>query len=103
MTNAEFQVKLEEMYETHKLIAGNSKKTFNTLVWLLRQDSVDYNISIPPYEDGKGWMCIPSVKEFFIPAKELAMHVKKVEVDEEGFSDDDFKYDGICLTVWLED
>ena len=35
--------------------------------------------------------------------KELAMHVKKVEVDEEDFGDDDFKYDGICLTVWLED
>ena len=101
MTNAEFQMKLEEMYAKHHLITSGPKKTFNTLTWLLRQDDVDYNISIPPYKEGKGWMCIPSVKECFIPVKELAMHVKKVEVDE--CEDDDFEYDGICLTVWLED
>lgn len=103
MTNAEFQVKLEEMYAKHSLIAGGPKKTFNTLTWLLRQDNVDYNISIPPYKEGMGWLCIPSVKECFIPVKELAMHVKKVEVEEDEYEDDDFKYDGICLTVYLED
>ena len=103
MTNTEFQVKLEKMYADHPIIAGGPKKTFNVLTWLLRQDDVDYNISIAPYNEGKGWMCIPSVKECFIPVKELAMHVKKVEVDEEDFNDDDFKYDGVCLTVWLED
>jgi hypothetical protein len=46
-------------------------------------------------------MCIPSVKACFIPVKDLAMHVKEVEVDE--CEDDDFEYDGICLTVWLEE
>ena len=102
MTNVEFQEKLAKMREKHHAIAGGGKLTFNTLVWLLRQDDVDYNISIPPYEDGMGWMCICSVKECFIRAKELAMHVKKIEVDEADFSDDDFKYDGVCLTVWLE-
>lgn len=103
MTNAEFQEKLAKMREEHHLIAGGPKLTFNTLVWLLRNDSVDYNISIPPYKDGMGWLCICSVKECFIPVKELAMHVKKVEVDEDDCEDDDFKYDGICLTVWLEE
>ena len=103
MTNAEFKAKLEKMYADHPIIAGGAKKTFNVLVWLLRQDDVDYNISIPPYEEGKGWMCISSVKECFIPVKELAMHVKNIEVDEDPFTDDDFEYDGVCLSVWLEE
>ena len=101
MTNAEFQVKLEEMYKSHIVITKKPNKTFNELVWTLRQDDVDYNISIPPYEEGMGWLCIPSVKECFIPVRSLAKHVKKVELDE--YEDDDFEYDGICLTVWLED
>jgi hypothetical protein len=50
-----------------------------------------------------GWMCITSVKECFIPVKTLAKHVKKIEVEEIEDDGDEFKYDGICLTVWLED
>lgn len=100
MTNAEFQQKLEGMYASHSFITKGRNKTFNELVYTLRQDDVDYNISIPPYEDDMGWVCIPSVKECFIPVKELAKHVSKVELDE---FDDDFEYEGICLTVWLED
>lgn len=102
MTNAEFQKKLEEMYKSHSVITKSPNKTFNELVWTLRQDDVDYNISIPPYEDNMGWLCIPSVKECFIPVKALVKHVSKVEFDED-FNDDEFGYDGICLTVWLEE
>ena len=100
MTNAEFQKKLEKMYESHSIITKEKRKTFNELVWTLRQDNVDYNISIPSYKED-GWLCIPSIKECFIPVKWLAMHVKEVEIDE--YEDDDFEYDGICLTVRLED
>lgn len=102
MTNAEFQKKLEEMYTSHFFITKDRNKTFNELVWTLRQDDVDYNINIHPYEDDMGFVCIPSVKECFIPVKELAKHVSKVEFDEY-FNDEDFDYNGICLTVWLED
>lgn len=98
MTNAEFKSKLEAMYSVHPIITKKANKTFNELVWILRQDDVDYNISIPPYEDDMGWMCIPSVKECFIPVKTLAKHVSKVELDE-----DEFECEEICLTVWLED
>lgn len=98
MTNVEFQSKLEAMYSVHPIIAKKANKTFNELVWILRQDDVDYNISIPPYEDDMGWMCIPSIKECFIPVKTLAKHVSKVELDE-----DEFECEEICLTVWLED
>lgn len=99
MTNAEFQKKLEVMYAEHPIVGKSQRKTFNELVWILRQDDVDYNISIPPYEEDIGWLCIPSVKECFIPVKTLAMHVKEIELDEELVDDD---YDGICLTVYLE-
>ena len=98
MTNVEFQKKLEAMYAEHPIVGKSKRKTFNELVWMLRQDDVDYNISIPPYKEDMGWMCIPSVKECFIPVNTLAMHVKEVEVDE-----DDYGYDGICLTVCLEE
>jgi len=101
MNNTEFQQKLEKMYADNPMIAGSSRKTFNTLVFLLRQDDVDYNISIPPYKEDMGWLCIPSVKETFIPVKTLAMHVKEVRVDE--LENDDFEYNGVCLTVYLEE
>ena len=99
MTNAEFQKKLEAIYAEHPIVGKSQRKTFNELVWMLRQDDVDYNISIPPYEEDMGWLCIPSVKECFIPVKDLAMHVKEVKVDE---SVGDEFFDGICLTVTLE-
>ena len=97
MTNLEFQKKLEEMYSKHSTTKKSKQKTFNELVHVLRQDDVDYNISIPPYDYDMGWLCIASVKECFIPVKVLAMHVKEVELEE-----DDFGYDGVCLTVTLE-
>jgi hypothetical protein len=98
MTNIEFQKKLDEMYQSHVITRNKKKKTFNELVWVLRQDNVDYNISIPPYYDGMGWLCISSVKECFIPVSYLAKHVSRVELEE-----DDFECDEICLTVHLED
>ena len=102
MTNKDFQKKLEEMYASHSFITKGPRKTFNELVWVLRQDDVDYNVNIVPYDDDARWLCIPSIKECFIPVRDLAMHVSKVEFDEE-FNNDDFGYDGICLTVYLED
>lgn len=101
MTNAEFQKKLAAMYAGHPILTKGPKQTFNVLTYILRKDDVDYNISIPPYKEGMGWLCIPSVKDFFIPVRELAMHVKEVKLDE--CDNDAFGFDGICLTVWLED
>lgn len=102
MTNTEFQQKLQGMYDAHPFIGKSKRKTLNELVWILRQDNIDYNINIPPYHDDMGWVCIPSVKECFIPVRDLAMHVKEVVYEEFDF-EDDFKYDGICLTVYLEE
>ena len=97
MTNVEFQKKLESMYESHPIITKGPRKTFNELAWVLRQDDVDYNISV--HEDNT-IMCIVSVKECFIPVKTLAKHVAKVELDEYDYG---FNSPDINLTVWLED
>ena len=95
MTNKKFQEKLTEMCESNYVTRGKTQKTFNELVWVLRQDNVDYNISISPYKDGMRWLCIPSIKECFIPATYLTKYVKEIEAEDE-------ECDGICLTVTLE-
>ena len=95
MTNVEFQVKLQELYNEHPMIAKSEKKTVNELLYVLRMDKEnDYNISV---DEGGFWSCIPSVKECFVPVKTLAKHVKSVEFDEE-----DYGCDEICITVVTE-
>lgn len=97
MTNVEFQEKLRQMYKDHPIIGVSERKTINELLYMLRMDDsvTDYNVNI---KEGKAWGCIPSVKECFVPVRTLAKHVTKVECDEE-----DYGFDGLCLTVYVED
>lgn len=95
MTNKEFQVKLQELYNEHPMIAKSEKKTVNELFYVLRMDKEnDYNINIV---DGGFVSCVPSAKECFIDVKTLAKHVKSVECEEE-----DYGCKEICLTVVTE-
>ena len=97
MTNQEFQVKLQELYNEHPMIARSKKKTVNELLYVLRMDKEnDYNVNL--VENGI-WSCIPSVKECFIPVKTLARHVKSVEYDETDYG---FEVKEICITVVTE-
>ena len=98
MTNAEFQIKLQGIYAQYPIICKPERKTLNILLYVLRMDEsvTDYNINII-HEDGR-LVCIPSVKECFVSISELAMHVKSVECDEY-----DYGFDGLCLTVHVED
>ena len=92
MTNKEFQNRLQELYKEHPMIARSENKTVNEILYVLRMDKeYDYNISM---KEGKAWMCIPSVKECFIPVRTLAKHVKSIECDEE-----DYGCPEICLTI----
>lgn len=97
MTQNEFKERLENLFENRRFI-NQTNPTFNELVYIIRQDVIDYNISIPPYKKDKGWVCIPSVKECFIPVRELSMHVADIEFDEEDTAESDM----ICLTVRLK-
>lgn len=98
MTNAEFQKYLQDIYDSHDIIGKSKVKTLNELLYMLRMDDsvTDYNVNL--IIDGEtGIGCIPSVKECFVPVRDLAMHVKAVECDEY-----DYGFDGLCLTVYLE-
>lgn len=99
MKSAEFKKRLEELYKEHPMIARSKKKTVNELFYILRMDKeYDYNISMPPTGDEMGWTCIPSVKECFIPVRDLAKHVKEVVCDDE-----DYGFNGFSLTVYTEE
>lgn len=102
MNNAEFQKHLEKLYAKH-FRPANRARTFNELVHALRMDSVDYNISIPPFKEDMGWFCISSVNECFIPIRTLDKDVISVEYDAEATEENKDIFDGICLTVTLGD
>lgn len=77
MTNTEFMKKLDEMYAKHPMIARSNPKSLNELIYVLRMEGGrDYSIST---NDGG---CIPSVRETFVPSRDLAKKVMSIEWEE---------------------
>lgn len=77
MTNAEFMAKLDAMYAKHPMIARSNPKSLNELMYVLRMEGdQDYSIST---NDGG---CIPSVRETFVPSRDLAKKVVFIEWEE---------------------
>ena len=98
MTKIDFENRLNALYDEHPIIKISKVKTFNELSYVLRMDksSVDYNIAtVDP--DGS-YSFIVSIRECFIPTRDLAKHVKAIEF--EGY---DAEMDMINLTVHLVD
>ena len=94
MTNLEFEKKLKEAYSKHPIIAKSEKKSINELSYVLRMTNEDYCLNIT---DGNGsFMCVPSVKETFIPTHILAQKIETIEFDEE-ISEED----GVNLVIIL--
>ena len=94
----EFFNHLNELITTHPLIAKSKRMTFNELTYVLRMDKrYDYNINVKDLTKPNSMMCIPSVKECFIPISNLKQHVKSVD-----FEENDFDCEEICITVYLE-
>ena len=99
MTNAEFQVKLNEMYAEHPIIANRKQKTLNELVYTLRMSGENYQLNtVDKSKPGTFW-CIPGVQDTFIPVKSLAQKVVSVEFDEETYEEMSIK----LLIVTVED
>ena len=99
MTNSEFQVKLEEMYAEHPIIAKRKQKTFNELVYTLRMSGENYQLNtVDKSKPGTFW-CIPGVQDTFIPVKSLVQKVVSVEFDEETYEEMGIK----LLIVTVED
>ena len=83
MTNTEFMAKLEAMYAKHPMIARSNPKSLNELMYVLRiEGDRDYSIST---NDGG---CIPSVRETFVPSRDLAKKVISIEWEE--FEDEEY-------------
>jgi hypothetical protein len=83
MTNVEFMNKLDEMYAKHPMIARSNPKSLNELMYVLRMEGDrDYSIST---NDGS---CIPSVRETFVPSRDLAKKVVSIEWEE--FEDEEY-------------
>ncbi len=88
MTNNEFKQWIADQMDEHPILRHDPPYTINELVWVLRQDVFDYALSWSNKGKGTGWSCVPSVKECFIPAKDL---VRKMEIVE--YTEDE--YDGV--------
>lgn len=99
MTNTEFQVKLEEMYAEHPMIANRKQKTFNELVYTLRMSGENYQLNTLDKSKPNGFSCIPGVQDTFIPVRYLAQKVVSVEFDEETWEEMGIK----LLIVTVED
>ena len=95
MTNAEFHAKLDAMFAKHPMIARSNPKSLNELMYVLRMEGDrDYSIST---NDGS---CIPSVRETFVPSRDLARKVVSVEWEE--FEDEEYGTIG-AIIVDLEE
>jgi hypothetical protein len=95
MTNTEFMTKLDAMYAKHPMIARSNPKSLNELMYVLRMEGDrDYSISA---DDGS---CIPSVRETFVPSKELAKKVTNIWWEE--FEDEEYGVYG-AIFIDLED
>lgn len=96
MTNAEFQKKLKEMYAKHPMIAISNPKSLNELMYVLRMDGDrDYAIST---NDGG---CIPSVRETFVPTRDLAKKVVSIEYEEyeDEYDGETYNYSAIIVDL----
>lgn len=98
MTNTEFMTKLDAMYAKYPMIARSNPKSLNELMYVLRMGGDrDYSIST---NDG---MCIPSVRETFVPSRDLARKVLSIEYEEFADEYEGETYNYSAIIVDLED
>ena len=85
MTNMEFYNLLCSEFEKYPMLNFRFKKSeysFNELTYVLRRSGRDFCVTtIDPYAES-GFGIVPSVAETFIPSRDLARMVKKIEYDE---------------------
>lgn len=80
MTNAEFQVKLDNMYKEFPIIALSKQKTINELIFVLRHDEEveDYCLNIDSKTEG---FTFGFLKQSFFPVRALALKIKSIEYE----------------------
>ena len=96
MTNTEFQTKLEAMFAKHPMIASSNPKSLNELIYVLRvEGDRDYSIST---NDGA---CIPSVRETFVPSRDLAKKIASIEYEEfeDEYEGETYNYSAVIVDL----
>lgn len=86
MTNKEFQVMLEKMYNKYSFIRKRKQKTINELVYVLRMSGENWQLNLESDADNT-CVCIPGVQDTFIPVLDLVKTVVSVEFDEETYNE----------------
>lgn len=84
-TQADWEMHLKKLYASVGLKKGDrAYYTFNELVHALRMDKSvsDYNITVEYPFDLK-YICIPSVKETYIPLRDLKLSVVSINFEPE--------------------
>lgn len=81
MTNAEFQAKLNKLYDEFPLIGRSKQKTINELIFILRQDDEieDYCLNISSESEG---FSFGMLKSAFFPVRSLALKIESLEYEE---------------------
>lgn len=98
MTKADFFYHINALITGHPMIAKSKRKTVNELLYVLRMDKEhDYCVSINDPTKKNQWSCIPSVKECFVPVRDLKMHVKSID-----YYEDDQDCPEICFAIVVE-
>jgi hypothetical protein len=99
MTQAEFQTKLNEAFNTHMFITkGRTRHTVNELLYILehddRFDGEDFNISIQTLDHQ--WWSIPCLKAF-VTVQLRSMWFNDAEIEFEVEECDGVQFN--CITV----
>ena len=87
MTNREFLTKLNEMFALHPVINLSKQKSLNELVYVLRMSGDDYQLNLTDPKKPNELGMIPSVRDTFIPSRDLAKKIVSVTFDEEVFKE----------------
>ena len=94
MTNEEFKDWLAGEFSKHRLLNLSWKRgvvSLNELVYVLRMSGKDFNINMTDPDEPSFGM-IPSVQETFIPTRDLARKIAKIEYEE-------FDNDGVVVPL----
>lgn len=97
MNSLDFTVWLDKQWDKHPMLKRSNPKTLNELAYVLRMSEYDFSLSFidPNADQPFAWTAIPSVKECFIPTRDLALHVTGVAYTEEEYEGQIYR----CLDV----
>ena len=81
MTNEEFKEWLAGEFGKHSLLNLSWKRGVVSLVYVLRMSGKDFNINMAD-PDEAGFGMIPSVRDTFIPSRDLARKIATIDYEE---------------------